>query len=242
MSRGTSCHHLVIARRELLGIALCSAALIGCSGSPIQMRYRLAVELETPQGLRRGSSVVEVTKVEGSGIPDTAVRSSFRGEAVALELPGGTLFALLSSMEDADYGADLPTRVILPRTPKTVPRQSWRERVLLVQATKGVIDVPERLWPMFVTFADIREPTSVRRVYPEIMAPEFGQGYRIRRVTIEMTDAEITVGIRRLLPWLDAYAGKHLDGTTSAFNDLTHDRIAGRLSPGYFSANTRDKP
>lgn len=68
-------------------------------------RFRMTVEVDTPDGLKTGSSVYEVT-AEGRWSPLPETQSSFlgeRGEAVAVEIaPGRTLFALLKT--DARLG------------------------------------------------------------------------------------------------------------------------------------------
>jgi len=78
------------------------ALLSGCGlfGNP-SYRFKMTVDVETPEGLKTGSSVYEV---ETTGSRDLVAggkgsRFMFRGEAVAVDLPDGrTLFALLSTL------------------------------------------------------------------------------------------------------------------------------------------------
>src|SRR3546814_7612883 len=54
-------------------------------------RYRLAVEVATPEGLRSGSSVIEVQATRGIGLfgPEAGeISLAAHGEAVAVDLPG----------------------------------------------------------------------------------------------------------------------------------------------------------
>ena len=64
-------------------------------------RYRLTVEVETPEGLKTGSSVIQVEQSLGraGGAPASSqIYRKVHGEAVAVDLPDGlTLFALLRS-------------------------------------------------------------------------------------------------------------------------------------------------
>lgn len=67
---------------------------------PEKYRLRLTVEVDTPQGLRKGSSVYEVWANNKTALlPDEAKRDwGVRGEAVAVDLPNGqTLFAPLKT-------------------------------------------------------------------------------------------------------------------------------------------------
>jgi hypothetical protein len=85
--------------------------LAGCGSLfPPSYRFRLTVEVDTSQGVRSGSSVLEVTSqlqnLPGKGIVPL---TSLTGEAVALDLPGGkTLFALIGRLAS---GRDAPGRV-----------------------------------------------------------------------------------------------------------------------------------
>ena len=85
-------------------------------------RYRVTVEVQTPQGLRSGSSVWDVKAREGRGIPDTAIRSKVRGEAVLTELRGGPLFALLRGRDmNVDYASSIVYRHLYKHPLPAVP-------------------------------------------------------------------------------------------------------------------------
>ena len=65
-----------LSRRRALGLALTLAAvtLSGCNpfGRTYTYRYRITVEVDTPQGLRTGSSVWESSVEEEAGSGTTA--------------------------------------------------------------------------------------------------------------------------------------------------------------------------
>lgn len=98
--------------RFLMGIGVLMASLfltacgIGGEDFTPDYRYRLTVEVETPEGLRTGSSVIEVMQRivrPGSHPSSWAIDRRIRGEAVAVDLPQGqTLFALLRSESDIE--------------------------------------------------------------------------------------------------------------------------------------------
>lgn len=72
-------------------------------------RYRLTVEVETPEGIKSGSSVIQVSKKVTSqySIPNAgSVISRVKGEAVTVDLgERGVLFALLRSEYDVDWAS-----------------------------------------------------------------------------------------------------------------------------------------
>ena len=59
---------------------------------------------------------------------------------------------------------------------------------------------------MLVTFDDITKPETVRRVNPEDLAAVFGEGVRLKAVTLEITDEAVTEGrVEAVLGWLGPY-------------------------------------
>ena len=191
--------------------------LAGCADSAPDYRYRLTVEVDTPQGLRSGSSVIEVEQSMGrtamSGFGKRIDRR-VRGEAVAVDLPGGrTLFALLRSETDTDWAAQ-----VMQRLAPDTEGEPWDERFDNVLSIEGEVEVPRSFspqrpdegsaYPMLVTFGDLSDPTSVERVDPDGLAASFGEGYALKRITVQLTDDPVTTGIEEQLAWLgdlDAY-------------------------------------
>lgn len=175
--------------------------LTGCSlfGDTYSYRYRMTVEVETPDGLKAGSAVREISySKQRIKLPDMAGAVAVqRGEAVAVDLPGGqTLFALLSTNGydtlQAAFGDDAPATldaakadgrsVELRPKPNSIPEQSG--------------------YPMLVRFRDTRDPKSVELVSPDDLAASFGSGVRLRRIIVQITDAPVTTGIEKKLVWL----------------------------------------
>ena len=76
--------------RPIRRIALAAAALLlvpACGEQLPTYRYRMTVEVETPEGLRTGSSVIEVRTRQGPGFPGpeaAGIATDVRGEAVAV--------------------------------------------------------------------------------------------------------------------------------------------------------------
>lgn len=81
---------------------------------------------------------------------------------------------------------------------------------------------------MFVTFADSANPSTVREVTPESLGVE--------RITIEITDEDVTEGIEERLIWLPDYYGRQLSG--DRFQTLENSRkgISAYITSGLFSS------
>jgi hypothetical protein len=167
--------------------------------------------------LKTGSSVIEVkTRMTGPhAIPNPNwLILKVRGEAVAVDLPGGkTLFALLRSETSADWAGGAMMTGMPGQTAdrKNIP---YEERHAAMLARKGVVTLPRtvqdgpRAWervpaiPMLVTFTDPRDPKTVTRVDPDALEASFGKGVKLKRITVQVTDDDVTTGIEKRLGWL----------------------------------------
>ena len=203
--------------RQIIRLAILCLTLASCGTSHDvpDYRYRLTVEVETPEGLRTGSSVIEVQQSLGRSAMNPAgqrISRRVRGEAVAVDLPSGqTFFALLRSENDIDWSA----RVMQLLAPKRTG-EPWEEQFDNMLALEGERTVP-RMWPatghlgrrsaypMLVTFGDLDDPTSVERVDPDDLAASFGEGVSLKRITVQMTDDSVATGIEGRLGWLSEF-------------------------------------
>ena len=205
----------------MLGAVLLPACSAAEDDPTPDYRYRLTVEVDTPEGLRSGSSVIEVeTRVNSANSipnPDGLTRRA-RGEAVAVELPDGqVLFALLRSEDNVDWAKSI-TFTLAPEG-SGESGDPFQERFDNMLAMGGAIELPETLGdynrnltrtsgrPMLVTFRDPADPTSVERVDPDDLAASFGEGVSLKRITVEMTDDPVTRGIEERLGWLAGHIG-----------------------------------
>ena len=119
----------------------------------------------TPQGEVVGSGVVEV---------DGDMR----------QLPGRYLFALLGG------GAERVLAAGKDRFP-------GRRRVECVQELPGQTDPVSQQQdqvPMLVTFDDSTRPKTLREVDPEGLAGVFGEGVRLKAMTLEITQGAVANG------------------------------------------------
>jgi hypothetical protein len=219
-----------ITRRGALGLASCGAAvtLLGaCGQKSASLRYRITVDVETPDGVRSGSSVIESRRVMGSrgllrGI-DTG-SSRFFGEAAVVDLGGSRyLFALLISPIDGLDPNRLADRVF--RYPELAPpispesRETWldayREANTLMPATQ----LRRADYPALATFVDVAAPETVQFVDPDALNISFGAGYRLKRILFAVTNDIATPRVEKILGWLGQNPDERVDpgglGTTN---------------------------
>jgi hypothetical protein len=193
--------------------------------SPRTLHCRRTVIVDTPEGKRSGSSVVEVKTYFPGGLTRAqgyAVISRDQGEATAVDLGGrGLLFATIASEERLTnalaHGTSFGCYDPFPRE-KFSGRSSAGASAndeyaayhdeLNKQKPKG--EVPFKYLPILVRFRDLHNPASVERVDPSDLAASFGSGVKFDRISIEITDAPVTKRIEEVLPWLASHDSQRL--------------------------------
>ncbi|MAZ14876.1 MAG: hypothetical protein CL535_00855 [Ahrensia sp.] len=191
-------------KRFLIILALIPL-LAGC-GERYTWRQKLVLEVETPNGVVKGGSVVAMKMhwlAEWQHFASaTGVDSDVRGEASFVEVaPGCYLFALINWKS---YALGLRTYEDGSRDQKDTA-----QRLSRLHETRPL---PREVWPTLVTFTftftftftDIADPTTVAEVDPADLAASFGPGYRLKSVTLEITDETVTEGeVEKVLPWMN---------------------------------------
>ncbi|TAZ71162.1 hypothetical protein ELH72_30075 (plasmid) [Rhizobium ruizarguesonis] len=163
--------------------------------------------IDTPTGLKSGTEVIEI-KAEfyskGSYIGN-AGRVDISGEAGVIEVsPNKYLFILLK-------GFDLST-ASLTFIPKSPPEEkaavAEKKRYTTMEdfgKTIRTTELSPNLYPVFVTFRDVADPTSLVVVNPTNLSKDFGQGVKLRSVTLTVSPEEpIPDRVHAILPWLEA--------------------------------------
>jgi hypothetical protein len=216
------------------GFFACFLSSCDAGGPDATLRYRMTVEVETPEGLRKGSTVRELRFTEAGNHPSTGesrAQIDIVGEALAVDLPNGrTLFALLTGADgDVDYAKRIADRSGIWSEGKSLTIGPVVE--LWPTAPTAPKLAHTSPLPMFVTFRDVTDPTSVFEVEPSKLVATFGTGYRLKSVTVQVTDQPVTRGIRQRLIWLGDYPEPSLD-PDHAPNDWS---IAATTHHGDFS-------
>lgn len=200
--------------RGVASTLLCMIAPIALAACALgyrthELRYRIAVEVDTPAGLRSGSSVIEVRITETPvWDPGRPITFGLTGEAVAVDLPGGrTLFALLHQPAMPDSAIHLPLEKFDEEMERGVPRAlgeapNWSRRVAYLTSTKPSAQLVGKERPYLVRFSAIENPQTVEEIGPDALHESFGAGYKLRSVTISITEDSVSDQIHQWLPWL----------------------------------------
>jgi len=172
-------------------------------------KYRLVVEVETPEGTKSASSVVAVH-------PDRSYsrRGQTRtvGDAVFVDLGSGkNLVALMAHDDNKLVLEDVNYVALRAYNEAAGKRVSFNEMSRLT----GIAPVKGDLIPVLVTFADPANPATARAVAPDDAEAVLGKGYRLQGLTAEVVPngywpldfggvlgEAVSRGIQSKLPWL----------------------------------------
>lgn len=209
--------------------ATVAMTVAGCGSRGDSYRQRITVEVETPEGLKTGSSVSEIKWSYRDGFGEQGgSRASARGEAVAVDLPGGqTLFALVTSETDPDWLATAAARAVGDQVP---PERQGKGGYFEDHHLKG--DLKPEDYPRLVRFGDMNDPATVQEVDPINLRTQLGAGVRLSRITLAITDDPVTDQLRKHLPWSSSQAGSLVKQTGG--KDIGDLPLAGRLNDGDF--------
>lgn len=150
-------------------------------------RFRMTVEVETPQGQRYFSSVVEtsaskVTKV----LPEEHYgRGGMSGDLPVLELRDGPVFVLAKICDDCQLLNVMITQALskdLLSNPESVIRATRKLSHCAARRCKA--ELPRKHWPILVRFRNIKDAQSVEQVEPESI--------KVKHFYLETTEEQIT--------------------------------------------------
>ncbi|MHA4837047.1 hypothetical protein [Sphingopyxis sp. MSC1_008] len=161
---------------------LLAISLVGCE-APNEARYRMTVEVDTPAGVRTGTSVRELEYFgQGGWFPFGESRGGTRvtGQAVAVVLPNGkTLYALMTGRDgEHDYGATVAAKTLGPKTSG--------HRPFSILPLEGRTD--GNVMPMLAFFEDQSDARTIVVTDQYSMNGDFGPGYSLKSIVIEYTD------------------------------------------------------
>lgn len=186
-------------------------------------RYKMTVTVETPEGLKTGSAVREVTYKNGPKILPDVAGSNWKvdGEAVVVDLGHGKyLFAMMDVNGSYQIVYD-----VFPYAAKSV-----HDHIRYYKSLTGQKKTLEKSqYPTLVTFADIKDPKTVTQVDQNNLSATLGAGVTLKDITIEMTDETITRDVNDQLPWL-----KNIRANLDGSDVTTGSSYANTLHIGYF--------
>ena len=164
---------------------------------------RMIVTVSTPDGDVSGSAVRSVKIVQTPRILPQITGGSIalKGEAVVIDLGNGKhMFALLGApagWAGSAYGVHINE----PRAAFT-PWARWTSYL----SGQWPLDLPRPRYPTLVTFDDLDDPSSIKKVNPERLYESFGEGYKLKSIKMDISFDWVTKGkVKELLGWLGPY-------------------------------------
>jgi hypothetical protein len=218
----------MMARREAFWALVGGLTMLtGCGPlSPPQYRFRMTVEVATPQGMKTGSSVYQVWAYTNTAkvLPEEHARDwGVKGEAVVIDLPTGPVFALMKTGDPLRSDlAQMSMAALDPQFKNDIVESAGR---IAGRWTKARADVRREDWPVMVRFRDINDPRSVERIDPVAIG--------VKRVVVETTSDPVTIGIEKRLDWL-----KGIDGSLTrrlSAPDPTNPPFSAQINTQFFS-------
>jgi hypothetical protein len=197
----------------------------GCSFNPLGsdppgFKYKLSLAVETPDGIKTGFNVVEISHASVS-IPAGGTMTRARGEALYLDLGPGRrpLIALLTGHRDekgryGNWGEFSPFNLLARLYGERFTDYGMKnENIPVLVAHRGAKEIAAGGGdlPDLVTFGDINDPKTVMAVDPKALEATLGPGIKWKSITLEVTDEPLTTGIETKLGWLKTTLGT-LDG------------------------------
>lgn len=163
-------------------------------------RYRLTIEVATPDGIKSASSVIAVYGGSvGWGLPETkGLRAHIKGEAVYLDLGAGkNIIALLAHGKSGENSGKMEW-LVLGAARAAGQKLEWFQ----TKDVRGQVPLVGDLIPTLVTMTDPQDPGSARVVSPGQFESIFGPGYRFVGAHVAVTTDDVTENIERHLPWI----------------------------------------
>jgi hypothetical protein len=222
----------------LMVIGLIAAALAALAGGGLwfltpnkyEWNQRITVEVETPDGMKSGSSVQHILWEGGGpaypGQDGPSSSSKVTGEAVVVDLGGGKyLFALLSGTKGLKGAADTLASFALWGADKAAgTTEGLKFLSSLPAGTKAVLE-PDN-YPLLVTFSNTNDPSTVTRVDPSDMPEIFGDGVNLSAIVLVITADDVTKSdLRTMLPWLGDFPEPPLAKSPDLFNPTFTSRV-----------------
>ena len=199
-------------------------------------KYRLTVEVETPDGVKSASSVLAVFPDRGYS---RGGRTRIGGDAVFVDLGSGkNLVALLAHLDKSLDLDGMNYLALRAYGPARGARVSFNE----MSKMTGSVPVTGALIPVLLTFGDPKDPDSARLVAPDDPEAVLGKGFRLHELTVEVVPngwwpidfggplgQPVTRGIEANLPWLNGPADAPATALRAA-GIQTEDAIHARMA------------
>ncbi|MGA7998936.1 MAG: hypothetical protein WCA28_29090 [Bradyrhizobium sp.] len=171
-------------------------------------KYRLTLEVDTPEGTKSASGVLSVHPDRGFS---RRGQTATKGDAVFVDLGGGKNLVALLAHIDKTVDLDGINYLALRAYRAAGRNPSFND----MSRMTGVVPVTGALTPILVAFADPGDPATARNVAPDDLEAAFGKGFHLHRMTVEVVPngfwpldfgsplgEPVTRGIEAKLKWL----------------------------------------
>ena len=196
-----------VPRKLIVFIAIVAMCCIAWEANTVSgtWRYKMTVVVETPEGIKTGYAVREMwnsaSRVKFFSLPEGSNTAKFRGEAVVIDLGHrGIMFAALyKQMSNHDSRGVLYKAFDIQGAHTVAGIQSLNNIPI---GKKEILDFPD--YPPFGKLIDANGQKEVKNITDKNgylnqskLREYFGDGVKIKEVSLELTDEPITQKINR---------------------------------------------
>ena len=221
---------------KLSGFAIFGLLAVLFVGDQIRLhrpdhKFRLVVEVETPEGVKSTAGVYSVTPNRSYGGSNTGESSGpkTQGDALFVDLGGGrnvvALLAVGADPTELDATNYIAMRSFLAAGRKVQFRDMKKTTAM------SAVPVPAENAPVLVTFKDVNDPASMRRLTADSAQALLGPGVKVRSMMVSTVangfwpldiggalGEPVTRGIEQKLPWLKGEPGPTNQAAVTALN------------------------
>lgn len=164
---------------------------------PTTWRYKITVEVKTPDGTKSGSAIREVRAWKNAAKffnPDVKpITYEVIGEAVVVDLSvDGSLFYLVGNHDEVQNAFFKDTFLEEDRIRKI--------NKLKIGSKAELLEIAD-----FVVFQDLNDSQNIKSISFKDFQENFNDQISFKRIVVEKTDQPLTFGnVRSVLPWIDA--------------------------------------
>ena len=198
---------------------------------PYTLRYRLTINIETPEGVKSGSAIQEIyyPPADTNNIYNKSNRGIVSGEAVYIDLgKRGIIFAIMPA--DRDDFLRLITDTF-PTVPAFSDNSQYPDLLKHYNDLRNVkADLQPWQYPILIGFKDINAPKTAECVYQikyldnrfihkvetDRLEEFYGEGVKIKNMTLEMTSDPLEWKLDDKLSWIETMDEKEI---TSALRE-----------------------
>ncbi|MBY0282667.1 MAG: hypothetical protein K2W81_01735 [Sphingomonas sp.] len=183
-----------------VALALALALLVyRCTTPAATLRCRIVIEVDTPGGLKIGSSVMElvlkrpfIVPMPGGNGSESGGGFQLFGEAPFVNLGNQVLFMKYSSKDSRPEAEYVITDGLKMFARRRATAEDSNEAVFReLNRTKPLGEVAPTDFPVFATFADVTNPHSDTEFQAKSFQEHLGKGYAIKRITVQVVGKDV---------------------------------------------------